>query len=420
MVKLLIIADDFTGALDTGVQFTKVGIKTKVLVNTELNLDQNSDVEVLVLNAETRHLEKKQAYDIIYRLIKTAEKTKIPFIYKKTDSALRGNIGSELAAVLNASEDSILSFIPAFPSMDRITKEGIQYINSVPVSESVFGRDPFEPVKYNSVKEIIQSQSAVCVNEIKENVCENQEIQKGISVYDATSEQALAEVANYLKKNGEYHLTAGCAGFAALLPELLELKGQPALSEQFFSRLIVICGSVNPITRRQLCYGETCGYERIQLTPEQKLNRQWLESENGKEMLDQIEQSIHTHICCMIDGNDSEKEGELDTETYAKKNKIDIHDLRMTISETFGLIAKALLQIEDEALMLISGGDTLLGMMRQIGENELLPVREIVAGRVLARPKWPGEEHYIATKSGGFGEENFLEQLVTEMQCSSA
>ena len=169
MVKLLIIADDFTGALDTGVQFTKVGIKTKVLVNTELNLDQNSDVEVLVLNAETRHLEKKQAYDIIYRLIKTAEKAKIPFIYKKTDSALRGNIGSELAAVLNASEDSILSFIPAFPSMDRITKEGIQYINSVPVSESVFGRDPFEPVKYNSVKEIIQSQSAVCVNEIKEN-----------------------------------------------------------------------------------------------------------------------------------------------------------------------------------------------------------------------------------------------------------
>ena len=70
--------------------------------------------------------------------------------------------------------------------------------------------------------------------------------------------------------------------------------------------------------------------------------------------------------------------------------------------------------------MLISGGDTLLGMMRQIGENELLPVREIVPGYVLARLKWQGKEYYIATKSGGFGEENFLEQLVTEMQCSSA
>ena len=30
MVKLLMIADDFTGALDTGIQFVKKGIKTQV------------------------------------------------------------------------------------------------------------------------------------------------------------------------------------------------------------------------------------------------------------------------------------------------------------------------------------------------------------------------------------------------------
>ena len=417
MVKLLIIADDFTGALDTGVQFTKVGIETKVIVNTELDLDQNSDVEVLVLNAETRHLEKEQAYSIIYQLIKTAEKAKIPFIYKKTDSALRGNIGSELTAVLDASGCPILSFIPAFPSMDRITKDGIQYINSVPVSESVFGKDPFEPVKYNSVKEIIQSQSPVCVNEIKETVYRNQEMQEGISVYDATSERSLVEVAEYLKKNGKYHLIAGCAGFAALLPELLGIKGRPEMSKPFFSKLIVICGSVNPITREQLRYGENCGYERIRLTPYQKLNRQWLESVSGQKMLEQIGQSMRTHICCIIDGNDSEKEGEFDTEGYARKNNMNVNDLRMTISETFGMIAKKLLRIEQDTLMLISGGDTLLGLMRQIGENELIPVQEIVPGCVLAKLKWQEKEYYIATKSGGFGEENFLKQLVTKMQC---
>ena len=33
MLKLLVIADDFTGALDTGVQFSKQGIQT--LVSTE-------------------------------------------------------------------------------------------------------------------------------------------------------------------------------------------------------------------------------------------------------------------------------------------------------------------------------------------------------------------------------------------------
>ena len=110
MVKLLIIADDFTGALDTGVQFTKVGIKTKVLVNTELNLDQNSDVEVLVLNAETRHLEKKQAYDIIYRLIKTAEKAKIPFIYKKTDSG-QNRLSAYLLLLPGSAETSADRFL---------------------------------------------------------------------------------------------------------------------------------------------------------------------------------------------------------------------------------------------------------------------------------------------------------------------
>ena len=33
MVKLLIIADDFTGALDTGIQFAKKGIETQVFRN---------------------------------------------------------------------------------------------------------------------------------------------------------------------------------------------------------------------------------------------------------------------------------------------------------------------------------------------------------------------------------------------------
>ena len=31
MIKMLIIADDFTGALDTGVKFAEAGAKTKVM-----------------------------------------------------------------------------------------------------------------------------------------------------------------------------------------------------------------------------------------------------------------------------------------------------------------------------------------------------------------------------------------------------
>ena len=39
MVKLLIIADDFTGALDTGVQFAAGGAETRVVTNTDYDFD---------------------------------------------------------------------------------------------------------------------------------------------------------------------------------------------------------------------------------------------------------------------------------------------------------------------------------------------------------------------------------------------
>ena len=40
MLKLLVIADDFTGALDTGVQFSRQGIQT--LVSTETVVQYNT------------------------------------------------------------------------------------------------------------------------------------------------------------------------------------------------------------------------------------------------------------------------------------------------------------------------------------------------------------------------------------------
>ena len=57
MVKLLMIADDFTGALDTGIQFAKEGIGTQVFTTQDLeNINIKSDTEVIVIDAETRPL----------------------------------------------------------------------------------------------------------------------------------------------------------------------------------------------------------------------------------------------------------------------------------------------------------------------------------------------------------------------------
>ncbi len=71
MVKLLIIADDFTGALDTGVQFAAGGAETRVVTNTDYDFDSvDENVQVLVLDAETRHLSRMKLTELFSTLQK--------------------------------------------------------------------------------------------------------------------------------------------------------------------------------------------------------------------------------------------------------------------------------------------------------------------------------------------------------------
>ena len=146
-VKLLVVADDFTGGLDTGVQFARQGIATRVVVNPDGTGDwTQTDGEVLVAVAVSRHLSPEAAYATVFRIVAEARRAGIPYVYKKTDSALRGNIGAELSATLRASGADMLFFLPAFPRLGRTTAGGRHYIDGVPVSASVFGRDPLNPV----------------------------------------------------------------------------------------------------------------------------------------------------------------------------------------------------------------------------------------------------------------------------------
>ena len=160
MFTLLILADDFTGALDTGVQISKTGAKTVVLTDPHADLERFADgTDVLVIDAETRHISPQQAKECVASIVRRAFALNVPCIYKKTDSALRGNIGAELEAVAEQSPEGQLFFVPAFPQMNRTTEHGQQLIEGMPVAQSVFGQDPFEPVRNSDVAAIIAEQS---------------------------------------------------------------------------------------------------------------------------------------------------------------------------------------------------------------------------------------------------------------------
>ena len=90
MIRFLMIADDFTGALDSGVQFAARGAKTRVVTDPAYDFSQaEEDLQVLVLDAETRHLTPEAAYGVVFRAVEGALKNGFTYIYKKTDSAPR-------------------------------------------------------------------------------------------------------------------------------------------------------------------------------------------------------------------------------------------------------------------------------------------------------------------------------------------
>ena len=166
MLQLAIIADDLTGALDTAIKFSKRGIRTQVMVGHKFCADElDLSKEVLVVDTETRHVPENEAYARVYKAVKLCMDQKIPYFYKKTDSALRGHIGSEFAALYDVVGRQI-AFIPALPKENRMTRGGIHYIRGVPVAESIFGKDALNPVRNSSVEKLINEETTLSIKSL--------------------------------------------------------------------------------------------------------------------------------------------------------------------------------------------------------------------------------------------------------------
>ena len=409
MVKLLIIADDFTGALDTGVQFAARGAKTRVVADANYDLAK-AEADVLVLDAETRHLPPEEAYKLVYRVASAAKEAGIPHIYKKTDSGLRGNIGCELSAVMDALKAESLPFIPAFPSMNRVTRDGVQLIDGVPVAQSAFGQDPFEPVAFSRVGEIIAQQTRKPFTLLKPSQAGDKT--PGIQIYDAETDEDLLEIAKGLGGEG-LRLSAGCAGFAAAMAETLGLKGKAPRRPKLLPSLFMICGSVNPVTRRQVKEAERCKFKRICLAVRQKLDPAWLASEGCAQTAERWLADAKTRTRMILDAND--EAADKATKQFAAENNLDIEQMRVRISSALAGVTKELLDRGLEATLMCVGGDTFMSLAAAVGAEVLTPVCELEKGVVLTSFVYRRKTYYVIAKSGGFGEPDLICRLADKI-----
>lgn len=406
MIRLIIIADDFTGGLDTGVQFAQKGIRTRVVTDWKTDYQEAAQgCEVLVVVAETRHIRPEDAYRIVSGIVQKSIPLNIPFIYKKTDSGLRGNIGAELNAVLHASGAAVLPFLPSMPSLGRITAGGIHYISGVPVAQSIFGKDPFEPVTESDVCQLLRHQ---CRAPVTSGSIGHFPDSEGIWVIDAGSEEDLVAAGQSLHASGRLHVMAGCAGFAAVLPDLLGLmKGPVPALPNLAPGLLVLCGSVNPITQHQLDHAENAGFARVHILPEQKLTPGYFDTDPGRETLRIWREQYEKTPWFILDANDADPEN-AESAAFIHAHGMTMESARQCISGSLGQILPALLESPVNRSILITGGDTLLECMNHLHVSQMEPVLEVFPGVVLSTFETAGKMQYVITKSGGFGEEKLL------------
>ncbi len=406
MIKLLIIADDFTGALDTGVQFSKKGIPTLVTTDRRVCFQTiGGETEVLVIDIESRHASARQAYESVKQVIKAAAGCGIRYFYKKTDSTLRGNIGAELAALLETSGSNQLMFIPAFPKSSRTTKNGIQYVDGVELSKTVFSKDPFEPVRHSSVAEIIRQQSDVGMISIpSDRYAEAMQdyTDKTVFIFDAQTDEDMLRLGGELKRSNRLNVLAGCAGFAEMLPELLELKTVKMKWEPNRDNILIVSGSVNQIAIDQILYAKKHGYTALTLLPEQKLDSAFPDSPACAELVDGVVDALRKHKKVILESVSSREQISL-AEQYAKSKGIPLENLHLLITRNIGEIVKRIIKRISVGNLAVFGGDTLFGIMEKLRCDGILPVVEISPGIVAARVISGTHGFCIITKAGGFG-----------------
>ncbi len=107
--RVLVLADDFTGANDAGVSLAEAGMSVEVAFTA----GQPSTARALILNSDSRAMSAAAAADKVAALLRGAATFVPHWQVKKIDSTLRGNPGGELEAMMAAQGCRMTVVAPA-------------------------------------------------------------------------------------------------------------------------------------------------------------------------------------------------------------------------------------------------------------------------------------------------------------------
>ncbi|ANK95030.1 MULTISPECIES: four-carbon acid sugar kinase family protein [Rhizobium] len=125
ILKAAIIADDLTGALDTGTPFIEAGLSVAVAVDIEAAQEAvATGCDVVVINTASRALDEREAAERVHSAAAVFRGEKPEVVMKKIDSRLKGNVAAESMALAKAFDLKTILVAPAIPDQERLTYRG--------------------------------------------------------------------------------------------------------------------------------------------------------------------------------------------------------------------------------------------------------------------------------------------------------
>ncbi|MCZ4673975.1 D-threonate kinase [Citrobacter sedlakii] len=254
-MKMIVIADDFTGSNDTGVQLAKKGARTEVMLTPEQKPSRRADV--LVINTESRAIPAEQAAKAVAQaLAPWCEGETLPLVYKKIDSTFRGNVGAEVTAAMRAANRTLAVIAAAIPAAGRTTRDGLCLVNGTPLLETEFASDPKTPILSSRIAELIALQSDIPVHDVSLDDVRRGQLSallrafaaegECMVVVDAVEDRDLSLIAQAICEQATLPLLVGAAGLANALPVRMFMQEKQELP------VLVVAGSMSEATRRQV------------------------------------------------------------------------------------------------------------------------------------------------------------------------
>jgi len=413
--KVLVIADNLTGANDSGVQFKKYGLNTRVILpgSPESLIENFGESEVVVVSTETRRMPPGNAYSRVYELSKELQMLNFQHYYKKVDSTLRGRVAEEIEAAMDALTIPVAIIAPSYPLSGRLVRNGYLEIvqdtdegGAYPVCyvPSILQGKTNAPVAILTLDDVHLGPKALAKS-IKKLA--NSGIKK--IVVDAVTDEDLHIVATSFSGLDIPYLAVGSAGLASQLPVAWNLVQGKSPANR---RVVVLVGTSNRVSGDQVKH--LCQDSRSVLVP---LDTAAIyNGEFDKVTADAVEAAIsslaqeNTPIIVL----DSLMTGWKDPVGITER----INGFSSAISDIFANITKSLISEAGANTLFIVGGGTATDVCRRLMVTAIEIERELEAGIPIgALIGGPYSGLRIITKGGGIGTSETLSDVLRHI-CS--